>query len=316
MAAAEELAAIVADEACFWQSFDSNSCHLELGEGCVAQGDHSLCGLPLWGCRQAEVLTPTRSDILKVLESLHTPAGFEQCQSGIVDDQGWRPCVPAYPDCQDWTLDNGRFVDLVITSNCDEIKPVLFDDPDVPDMEDGCNMNPNASAGTALPGERFSGPLTGGSLFLSTPLGDRNISVIGSNIGFRRLPCDTGGCLFSLVNLEIDFDDFELSPLSVTGLHAELASAATGIIEADSTATIEERSLYMEVTFAVGINKGPFAPKPSHGDKLAPMLATNDGPVIMTIDAENNIRIIEASFVFPSNVKAGLATNPASCALE
>jgi hypothetical protein len=64
-----ELVAILSDDACFWSSFDSASCHLDMGQGCVGKNDYGC----LQGCGQAEILGATRSDIMEVLKGLQTP---------------------------------------------------------------------------------------------------------------------------------------------------------------------------------------------------------------------------------------------------
>jgi hypothetical protein len=206
-------------------------------------------------------------------------------------------------------------IDLTIKANC-AIEPVLFDAPNAPQPpEYDCAMNPNANPGAAASGEGFSGPLVGGSLSLSTPFGDKTVGIIGSSIGFRRLPCLTDSCAFTLTALEIDFEDFGLGPLIITDLHAELVDPALGIIRDDTTATIEDREVHMEVTFGIAL-KNPKSDKVLFTDKNLPVLVSNDGPVTMNVDNDSNIQIVEASFTFPSNVKTHLATAAASCSPE
>jgi hypothetical protein len=177
-------------------------------------------------------------------------------------------------------------------------------------------MNQNANPGTALPGEGFSGPLVGGSLSLVTPLGEATTGVVGSSIAFERLACEADNCLFMLTALEVDFDDFGLGPFVISDLHAELVGTAIGIIRDDMTATIDDRSMRVQATLGLGVKINVFGGKLLFSDKKAPILATNDGPVTMSIDTDNNLQLVEASFAFPSSIKTRLANTSANCTPE
>lgn len=160
------------------------------------------------------------------------------------------------------------------------------------------------------------GPLTGGSLSFSTPLGDKFVGILGSSIAFRRLPCESDNCPFILNELEIEAEDFSIGPLTVTGLHAKLANPAAGIVRGDTTASIEARATLVESSFGISIYKHPHGLTPLFGGETLSIRATNDEPITLTIDDENNIAITNASFTFPSNVTVGMQTHSVNCTAE
>lgn len=295
-AAAEELAAIVADEACFWETFDLDACHLALPIVCD--------GI----CVQSEILGRTINDLNFVLSELQRAEVFEQCSNSIRSPSGWRPCLTADPNCMDppSEIGPGRIVELKFTADCGGLQPVLLDNV-------ACEFNVNANPGAALPGEGFGGPLVSGTLSLDTPLGVAATAIVGSSIGFRRLDCESDTCPFTLTNLEVDFDDFTLGPIAISGLHAELVEPAVGVVRSDTTATIEDGAMRLEITYGVSVSgKKFFGGKPlPKGGKLVAI--TNDGPVAMIIEPDNRVEVLNASFVFPFNIGAQLTTAPAQC---
>lgn len=293
-AAAAELAAILADEACHYTTLDVEACHLELPKLCDLQS-----------C-QVSILGRTLSDIQFILSELEKPEVFEQCQNTIRSDDGWRPCVAA--DCLGWPLGQGRITEMTIKADCDGVEPVLQDSPDAPEEPILCEGNVNANAGSGLSGENLGGSLVGGILTFNTPLGDRSTTVVGSSIAFRRLPCDSYPCLFVLTAAEVDVLDFDLGPLTITGLHAELVAPAVGVVRGDMTATIETGLMRMQATLSVEKhNKSLFGPK------HVPVFVTNDAPVTLVIEPDNTIKIVDASFVFPFNVRTRLSTESTHC---
>jgi hypothetical protein len=107
------LTAIWSNDACFYgDAFNPAACPLFLGEACVGNDHYQDCRpkpAPFPTCDQVQLLGATRSDLLKLIELLQSPTGFQKCQDDIVDEAGWRPCVTVYPECNGWNVDNGRF---------------------------------------------------------------------------------------------------------------------------------------------------------------------------------------------------------------
>jgi hypothetical protein len=216
----------------------------------------------------------------------------------------------------DYNMDTGRFVDMGAKANCD-IEPVLLDAPNAPESPEPCDANQNANAGTALPGEGFSGPLVGGSLSLQTPFGEISTGVVGSSIAFRRSVCEADTCQFTLTDLTVDVEDFDVGPFIISDVHAELVGTAIGIVRGDTTATIDDGGIQMQVTLGVSVKaKNLFGGKLLFSNQEIHLFAANEGPVTMIIDTDNNISIVEASFVFPSNIHTRLTTTSTNCALE
>ncbi|NJK32906.1 MAG: hypothetical protein HC927_11145 [Deltaproteobacteria bacterium] len=293
IAAAAELAAILADEACLHSSgdgFNAESCRLDLPKVC----EQDLC--------QAKVFGRTESDLQDILDQLATPEIFEQCQNSIRSEPGWKPCVQA--DCKGSALGQGRITELRFKAvGCNDILPVHFDSPDAPAQPDSCELNVNANPGAALPGQDFGGPLIGGAIRIDSPFGAMTIDAVGSRVGFRRISCNATVCPFALTELTIDVPAIHLGSVSFKDVHAELVNPGVGILRRDLTVTIEDGALLMLIT----LNLDGFQ---------IPAWATNEGPMILLVTPDNTISILAASFRFPLDITTHLTTTPTQCVSE
>jgi hypothetical protein len=122
--------------------------------------------------------------------------------------------------------------------------------------------------------------------------------------------------MFLLTDLTVDFDVFGLGPFDISELHAELVRPAVGTVRNDGTATIEDGAIRMQVTLSASMQVNRFGGKLLFSDRKLPISTTNDGPVTMIIDTENNIQIVDASFALPSKIQTRLTTASTMCTPE
>ncbi|NJK31721.1 MAG: hypothetical protein HC927_04490 [Deltaproteobacteria bacterium] len=301
VAAAAELTAILADEACHESSgedFDAESCRLDLPKVC----DQNIC--------QAKVFGRTKSDIQDILNQLATPEGFEKCQNAIHSDAGWKPCVQAA--CNDALLGQGRITEMTFHAvGCDGVDPVYLDSPSAPEEPVACEANPNANVGMALPGQDFGGPLAGGLVRLDTPLGSAEINIGDSHMSFRRVACDANNCPLVLTEFQATVPSVDLGPVKLTDVHGALTTPAVGVPGDDMLVTIEDGAAIMTVSLGVQVFGSPLL----DGLPISIWLA-NEGPIILRITPDNTAEVISASFRFPFEIAAHLTTERSPCTLQ